>query len=254
MAYASQPIFAGVLKFMEATFSLLEKQVPPPKKKAWRNGYVFRYEEKSIQQALILKLARVVSGLHAIDLLLLHGFVQEQACLQRILDEITEDISFLAIALTNDKVTDRHKAYLAAFFAEEFADPTNPMARPTRPPFPPRKKIRAYVFRILMAGRNTSAANDVGEIVGSVYSGYVHAAAPQILDMYGGIPQRFHLKGMLGTQRVQEHEYDAWNYFYRALCSFGAVAKAFGDAAILSSTYALMCQFTEASGEPTRFR
>jgi hypothetical protein len=40
---------------------------------------LFRYADQSIEQALIQKLARYISGVHAIDVLLLNGFVQEQA-------------------------------------------------------------------------------------------------------------------------------------------------------------------------------
>jgi hypothetical protein len=68
--------------------------VPPPKQRPWKNGFVFRYTEKTIQQAIIQKLARTISGLYAIDLLLDRGLFQEQGMVQRVLDEIEEDIVF----------------------------------------------------------------------------------------------------------------------------------------------------------------
>ena len=61
------------------------------------------------------------------------------------------------------------------------------------------------------------------------YSGYVHAASPQIMDMYGGNPPMFHMRGMLGTIRHDEHREDIWNYFYRGVIAFAVTAKAFGD-------------------------
>src|SRR5438874_6976690 len=76
----------------------LAARVPAPKLVSLHGSPAFRYVEKTIHQAMIQKLARVVTSLHAARLLLEHGFVQEQAALQRMLDEFHEDISFLAYA------------------------------------------------------------------------------------------------------------------------------------------------------------
>lgn len=138
-------LFRESLTVMENAFQRLEQQVPQPQEQEWKDGFVFRYKEKSIQQALILKLARTISGLHAVDVLLMHGLLQEQASLHRILDEIHEDILFLVAAVTNDQVTERHAQYLRAFYAEELPD----SARHEKPNLPPRRKIRAYVTRVL---------------------------------------------------------------------------------------------------------
>ncbi len=93
---------------MKNAFRRLETQVPPPQLVPWGDNFVFRHVEKTIEQALLQKAARSISTLHAIDVLLLHGHLQEQAALQRILDEISEDIFFLAAAVTNDQITERH--------------------------------------------------------------------------------------------------------------------------------------------------
>ena len=77
--------------------------MPPPQKVPYGDAFVFRYKEKTIQQAMVQKLARVVSGLHAAWLLLENGFLQEQAAVQRMLDEFHEDILFLAFAVMAEK-------------------------------------------------------------------------------------------------------------------------------------------------------
>lgn len=51
---------------MENAFRRLEGQVPAPQWQPWNDGFVLRHKEQMIEQALIQKLARVVSGLHAI--------------------------------------------------------------------------------------------------------------------------------------------------------------------------------------------
>ncbi len=241
-------LYIEALTVMENAFERLEQQVPPPQKIDWgKKGFVFRYKEKSIEQALLQKLARTISGLHAVDVLLLHGLLQEQAAINRILDEIQEDICFLAAAITNDKVTDRHKQYLTAFYSEAFSDPDNSLARSEKPNLVPRNKIRSYVNRILNKDNNSSLMSDIGENISTVYSGYIHASSPQIMDMYGGNPPKFHLSGMLGTPRMSDHIDDAWNYFYRALLTFCMVAKAFGDKPLVDALYEYIDKFKKTS-------
>jgi hypothetical protein len=245
-------LFHQALTVMENAFRRLEEQVPPPAEMKWQDSFVFRYKEEMIEQALLQKLVRSISGLHAVDILLVHGLLQEQAVLHRTLDEIHEDILFLAAAITNDYVTDRHKQYLKAFYAEEFSDPNNPLARNEKPNMVPRKKIRAYVNRVLSKDPNSSRLSDVGETISSVYSGFVHASSPQIMDACSGDPPRFHLSGMLGTPRMTEHVDDAWNYYYRGLMSLTVVAKAFGDKHLVDTLYEYIAKFEAASGTNCR--
>lgn len=240
-------LYRQALTVMENAFRRMEGQVPPPQERPLEDGFVFRYVEQSIEQALVQKLARVISGLYAVDLLLLHGFVQEQGVLHRTMDELNEDILFLTVALTNDSITDLHKQYLESFYAEEFADPHNPVASHRPRHIVPRKKIRAYLTRVLGAGVNPSIALDNAEVLHKTYSGYVHGASPHIMDMCGDVPPRFHLRGMLGTPRIKEHVEDAWNYFYRGLLSVTGVAKALGDKSLVDSLYAYIAKFENAS-------
>lgn len=243
-----RPLFHKTLKVMVQAFRRLEQQVPPPQAVPWKDGFVFRYVEKTVHQAIIQKLARVISGLHAVDMLLLHGFVQEQGVLHRTLDELNEDITFLTAAITNDTVTDLHTRYLEAFYAEEFDNPDSPIDSPQKRNYPPRKKIRAYITRVLGKGVNSSKALDSGETISKAYSGYVHAASPQIMDMCGSDPPRFYLSGMNGTPRIAEHVEDAWNYFYRGLLSVTVSAKAFGDGELVDHLYKYIGQFEAESG------
>lgn len=215
-----------VLSIMDAAFFRLEQGIEPPCLTPWRGGAVFRYTNQSIEQALVQKLARVISSLHASDVLLEAGFVQEQGVIHRVLDELNEDISFLAIARTNDTETVLHKRYLKAFFEDQLAEDWKPNSHVKGPDIPSRKSIRAYVKRILGKGVKDSNAS---ETIARAYGGYVHAASQNIMDLYGGSPPKFHLGGMLGTPRIQEHRDDAWNYLYRSLVSVIFVSRAFGD-------------------------
>jgi hypothetical protein len=176
------------------------------------------------------------------------GFVQEQAALQRVLDEITEDISFLSSSVIFGETTSLHKAYLDAFFQEEF-DPKGEVASSIERAMVPRKKIRAYIDRVSSGAKGSSKHLDASRTVSKAYSGYVHAASPQIMDMYGGNPPRFHMRGMQGTERHAEHKADLWNYFYRGIVAFAVSAKAFGDEELFSSIRDFSEEFARLTGK-----
>jgi hypothetical protein len=68
-------MFDQTLQNMEECHGALAARVHQPKAVAYGDGYVFRYHERNVHQALVQKLARVISGLHAARLLLAHGFL-----------------------------------------------------------------------------------------------------------------------------------------------------------------------------------
>ncbi len=249
-------LFQETLAVLDGAFSMLEAQVPSPQQIRWRDGFVFRYVEQTIHQAILLKLVRMISGLRAALVLLENGFVQEQAVMQRGLDEMGDDIMFLVYAVTNDRVTELHERYLEAFFQEEFDPAIAPIDSPQNRPMIPRKKIHAYLAAVggkasKQQGKalNSSDGVKLSKTLSKTYSGYVHAAAPHIMDLYGGNPPAFHLEGMLGTPRIPEHADDLWNYFYRGLMTFVAAARAFGDKECADYVYENLKRFEGASGD-----
>jgi hypothetical protein len=234
---------------MEKCHRVLAARVSQPTAMAHGDGYVFRYHEHNVHQALVQKLARVISGLHAARLLLAHGFLQEQGALQRMLDEFNEDILFLAYSVISGETTELHREYLAAFFQEEFDNPASAIESTQKRPMVPRKKIRAYLARIEGAGIDPSCGAEVMRTVDKTYSGFVHGASPHIMDMYYGDPPHFHVRGMLGTARANEHREDLWNYFYRSIGSFVCATKAFGAEALCQRALGYMRGFARANGE-----
>jgi hypothetical protein len=192
-------IFQPVLQALERGFRQLEIKVPPPVRKPWRDSFVFRYAEQTIQQAIVQKLARMISGLHAIKGLLELGLFQEQGVIQRVVDEIEEDISFLSLAVIHSDVTALHAEYLRYFYAEEFTDTDNIVDSHASRGMIRREKIRAYIHSKATLENNSQRANTVGKVMTKAYSGYVHAASPHIMDMYGGWPACFDISGASGT-------------------------------------------------------
>lgn len=221
-------MYAQMLDVMEAAFRDFEATLPKPERTPQATGMVWRFRDRDIHHALVMKLALIQSTLRAAMLLLEYGYVAQQAMLQRIIDEANEDVLFLVYAVTNDAHTQLHDRYLAAFWAEEFQDVERITETHQSREMVPRKKIRAFLARISGEVSNPSKTVDATTVISKVYSGFVHGAAPHIMETYGGKPPHFHLHGMLGTPRMAEYTEDLWNYMYRGLLSHIFVAKAFG--------------------------
>lgn len=239
-------LYDEALRNMAAMLASFEARVPPPQRVRYKDSFVFRYSERKIEQAIVEKLARIVSGLHTARVLHQHGFFQEQAALQRMLDEFREDVMFLAFgAITND-VTELHHEYLTTFWEEEF-DHEDPLRATQRRPMVPRRKIHAYISRIEDTDVDPSTGVAVSKTISKAYSGFVHGASPQIMDMYGGSPARLHVTGMRGTPREEGYRRDFWNYMYRAICTFGLAAAVFGDAALLGRVRSYRDEFEHRS-------
>lgn len=58
-------LYNQTLRQLDKSFRRLEAMLPPPQRMRHGNSFVYRYKEKTVHQALIQKLARMVSGLHA---------------------------------------------------------------------------------------------------------------------------------------------------------------------------------------------
>ena len=208
--------FEIVLQELEGVFRRLEEVTPPPKEVPYEDGYKLRYEERTVQQALLQKFARYIRGLYAIELLCKNGFCQEQGAIQRTLDDIEEDILFLSYGLSG-KWTDNHDKYLEYFWMEE---PGVGMVK--------RDKIRAYVLQSDGID-DPSSAIKASKAVFKAYSGFIHANAVAVIDMCEGNPPRFRLSGMLDHPLYEDHVLDKWNYFYRGLVASCYMAKSFSD-------------------------
>jgi hypothetical protein len=240
-------LFDQVLDKMEYTLNILKGRVPQPQRVPHGDSHVYRYVEKSLPQALVQKLVRLVSGLHAARLLMEHGFVQEQGVLQRTLDEIQEDINFLSFSVIFNDLTSLHLGYLEVFYEEEFDAVSARPVKQKRPPIS-RKKIRDYVFGKQTTLIDSTRASENFRTIRQIYSGYVHAASPQIMDMYGGNSPRFYVRGMVGTARQQAYRNDLWNYFYRGILCFACSAKAFGDGNLFDQIHQFSKDFAKQSG------
>jgi hypothetical protein len=246
------PLESEAIAAMTSALRRFEAAVDAPQKMPHKGSFVHRYANNGLLEALVQKMARNISGLNAVGVLLTAGYVQEVGILFRALDETHEDIAFLATAETSGAYTERHKKFLDAFYAEAVFSRLEGSVDIPKPDLLPRKKVRAHTMNTLGKGLNVSQALSASESISTAYSGYVHGASENIMDLYGGYPPHFHVAGMRDTPRIATFAADAQNYFYRGLMTTIMCAKAFGDRALVNDLCAFLAKYEEANGHKPR--
>ena len=247
-------VIEKVLTEFDALFAVVEESIPKPIQIPYKGSFVFRYKEKTPQQAIVIKLARCVSGLRAASLLLYRGFVQEVAALQRSIDDFQEEIHFLSLPLTLDGLEPIHEKYLDGLFWDEQLPELNPNGRyDSKRPHVSRKDIRIASDKSAKklaerSGKPIAPLADIAKTLGGVYSGFVHGDAVSTISLYGELPPGFHLHGMLNTPHFAVHERDLWNQFYRVAVAFAHTAQAFGLNEVLTRAGRICTILEEAAG------
>lgn len=247
-------LYEQTLQNLGASFDALYAQIGPPKLVRFQDEYAYRYEERTIHQAIIQKLARLVTGLQSVMLLNRRGLLQEQAVLQRTLDEFEQDINFLSFAVIFDERTPLHERYLDAFYGEEFDSPFNAIESTQKRPMIPRKKIIAYLAQDWGTGYDQSSFTEVMRTLSKTYSGYVHGASPHLMELCYGEPPIFHLYGSKDSPLFEDHEADLINYFYRGILAYAVSAKAFGNDKLFEDLQRFSLAFAKRSGRESDLR
>jgi len=87
----------AIIVELDAILTTMTSRLPSPKLRDFAGDKVWRFSEKSVHQAIVQKLARIISGVGAATALHSAGLFQEQGAIQRILDEgsVRNSVSFL---------------------------------------------------------------------------------------------------------------------------------------------------------------
>jgi hypothetical protein len=179
-------------------------------------GYeAWRYQNLSDSLACFLKGVKIVSTLNASLVLLRHGYTQEIGVLCRMIEDYCNEIFFLLLPQDGENFTKEQIQFLEDFFKEEFDKPTNPLGSTQKRINVPIRKIHATFGKLAKTELNPSDAQELLRTTHQAFSGYVHGAYPHIMEMFGSVHP--HLKGMLGTPRVDEWRGQLIGYVYKAL-------------------------------------
>jgi hypothetical protein len=166
----------------------------------------FRYEAPDVRHFCLLKAARTVSALNACIELARGGYTQEIGTLIRTMAEFATHIEFVLDPGEEDR--SNVEKYVQEFFADSRRDPAAEIKR---------AQVRQGVVHESLGRRLDDFAKQEDETgerspaealysnVYRVFSNYVHGKYPEVMDMYGGTPGHFHLRGMRGTPKDAEN-------------------------------------------------
>lgn len=222
-------IFETVMGHMEAALPKLSAKVRPPVLTTTIMGRkAYRYKEETPQQAIVLKLVRILSALRALRVLVDAGLPLDAGASMRILDELGTDVMLIAGPIVfGTQQEEVHKRYLSEFFQEEWNHPDPLKSTQTRARVS-RDKIRAYVARAYSG--NNMVVSDVVKItrvVENTNSGYVHGAAGHVIDAFDG--RQFIVPMNSGDKPLEDMRDLVGSYAFRSLGAFEVAARALGE-------------------------
>ncbi|MFZ5930612.1 MAG: hypothetical protein ACOY15_05290 [Pseudomonadota bacterium] len=196
----------------------------------WDNDIMkFRYEEQSHLLLMFLKGIRYLSLLNAAMTLFEKGHCQEMYILCRCMDEAFEDaLLFTVPPGENGELSRIQQTALDEFYQEEFEDyfAAGPDLKNIKRHRTPREKIRKEIDS--GAPEQIPALKDTVTMIHKTFSGYVHGAYPHIMELYGGNPARYHIRGMRETPRVIEAKDQLTMNIYRGILFGRLAAKCLG--------------------------
>ena len=212
-------IYKKSIGHLKNVVSAFEKELEKPES---IHG-AFAYKSPTIKHVCFLKAIRIVSGLNALLVLLQAGYVTEMGVLIRTIGDCINDIYFL-LEHFPDKTPEVEK-YISDFFNEDIDEAGIAQNQEKKIHRTKARKIYASRARLLSEHINFSVRRDMVYKIYSAYSGYVHSAYPNIMELYGGTPPyNFHMQGMKETPRIGDWETILIAFIRSATLVFGYMA------------------------------
>ena len=176
-----------------------------------KEHYGFRYGRPDVRHFCLIKAVRVVSALNAALELSRSGFAQEIAVLMRTLIECTTHIEFvLSGSQVDGTLIPEADKYIRAFFADYMRGDAADVKRAQVRQGSVHEVLGKELDRMREENERAVERASVPAAVrySNVYlefSNYVHAKYPEVMDLYGGTPGHFHVRGMRGTPKDAEN-------------------------------------------------
>lgn len=170
----------------------------------------FRFLRPTWKHFCFLKAVRAVSGLSACLNLYQGGFAQEIVVILRTVLECTTHMEYVVAGLTGDKLATPQAEYIESYFADFKRNCSSDYAKPGVRQGEVHKAVGAQTDEFVRRSDKESkyAGVNSAELMSNTYknlSGYVHCRYPEVMDLYGGNPARFHLSGMRSTIKDDEN-------------------------------------------------
>ncbi len=168
----------------------------------------FRYGKPTAKHFCILKAVRAISGLNAAVALAEKGFNQEVCVLIRTIIECNTQIEFVLSGLKEDNLAEKQKEIVDSFFEDFHRNTPDDFKGASIRQEDVHKEINRHMEKEGITGSDGRFKDiNIKTLMSGVYrnySNYIHARYPEIMDMYGGAPPRFHMNGMSGTPKDAE--------------------------------------------------
>lgn len=206
------------LKTLRSKIDVLENAVqfvsatlPPPL--PYHSGFVhsgFRFGRPTWKHFCLLKSVRAVSGLNACFALLPGGFSQEISVLLRTIVECTTHIEYVLASVKDGILEKPASEYVERYFLDFRRNEVSDFLRPKVRQGEVHKAVGSETDQLIsQTDRSNEFQNvDSAKLLSNVYltySNYVHSRYPEVMDLYGGQPLHFHLRGMPNTVRDEEN-------------------------------------------------
>jgi hypothetical protein len=185
----------------------------------------WRFETEEPRQLLVVKAARVVSGLRALGILLDAGHVIEAGVLIRTVDDFLDDILYVVEAGQRPGPTSGQTAFVSAFFAEQ-VHPDHLLEDRPGLDRTKRKEIRAAAARLLSPTK-PHRVTTLNRALDFAWDGYVHGAYQQSMELWnsGGTPNGFCTHGVSHPTLLETYRRQLAVYTQRSLNTFALIAS-----------------------------
>jgi hypothetical protein len=195
------------LEPLERLVRLLAASLDPPKLISTERGPWFRYDAPDVRHFCLLKAARALSDFNASIELARKGYLQEICVLIRTLIECARHIEYVLEPYSSEEHREGAQRYLKEFFADNERSPT---------PDPRKFQVQQGKIHDALGKLLDQIAEQLREVDGRrpaaqlykntyrMMSNYIHARYPECMDLYGGRPGQFHVRGMSGTPKMGE--------------------------------------------------
>jgi hypothetical protein len=166
----------------------------------------FRFRNPDYRHFCLLRACRIVSALNASIELARSGHVQEIGVILRTVIEYSSQVEYVLINRNEQgEVTGKAAAFVASFFD----DNRRTGQHVDRKRFKLNQKdVHDAIGANLDEFNSTARARTTSDLMSHMYivfSNYVHGRYPETMDLYGGMPGRFHLNGMKNTPKDNEN-------------------------------------------------
>lgn len=166
----------------------------------------YRYGQPGLSHFCLLRMCRVVSALNASIELARLGYTQEISVLLRTANEYSSHIEF---ALLGRDATNVHSDDAIKFVSSYFHDAGLASRNDKKRFVISQKAIHDALGATLdIVNAESNESKSTSNLLSHVYitlSSYVHGAYKACMDLFGGRPGRFHLRGMSGTPKDNEN-------------------------------------------------